>query len=207
MTPFDIFVAAIVGLSLLYALTRGFVTEALSLASWAGAVLLLRLFYKPVSTYMRGWMESGFAADVGSLLLLFFGALIGLRILAGWIGGKVKASRLGIADRILGGAFGVLRGLLVASLFYMLLGVFIDRDAMPDWIRDARSRPAVEASADAIAVFVRFLKQEETSANSTASEEASEPAPADEPGYSRTDRRSLDKLLEQQDLAGGERGD
>jgi membrane protein required for colicin V production len=147
VSPFDFFFAVLVGLSALYALTRGLVTELLSLAAWVAAFVLVRLLHAPVSAWLSKWFEIAAIADVLALLFIFFTALFFLRWAASSVGESVKKSALGFADRMLGMAFGALRGLFILSLAYLGLALIIPADRMPRWIIEAKTYPLVQHSA------------------------------------------------------------
>jgi membrane protein required for colicin V production len=191
MTPFDIFVLVVVGLSALFALSRGFVTELLSLLGWVGAFVGLRLFFAPVSDWMRTHIESPAGADIATLMLLFFGLLMLFRFIAGFVGGKIKQTQLSIVDRILGGAFGALRGVLIVSLAYAALMLLIDRQNMPDWVQGSKSEPLIAFGADTVTSFARTVR------GAPVQSEADALNPEDMiEGYDPADRQQLDSETE-----------
>jgi membrane protein required for colicin V production len=147
VSPFDLFFAIIVGLSALYALSRGLVTELLSLSAWVAAFVLVRMLHAPVSAWLGKWFEINAIADVLALLIIFFTALFFLRWAASSVGESVKKSAIGVADRLLGMAFGAMRGLFIISLAYLGLALIIPADRMPRWIVAAKTYPVVQHSA------------------------------------------------------------
>jgi membrane protein required for colicin V production len=196
MTPFDIFVLIVVALSALFALSRGLVTEVLSLAAWVGAFIGMRLFFAPVSLWMRGHIDSKPGADILTLGLLFFTIFLLLRWLAGFVGDKIKSSKIGIVDRILGMAFGALRGLLIVSLAYAALMLLVTREHMPDWVRGSTSEPLVAFGADTVTSFARTMRSGDENDSSWHGDSA-DPAPGEDfPGYGDEDRQQLDDETE-----------
>lgn len=195
MSPFDLVVLVVVGLSALYALSRGLVTELLSLLAWVGTLIVLRFGFAPLAGYMRGFVESGAVADVGTLLLLMIGSFALFRLAARWIGSEVRESLIGPLDRLAGAAFGVARGLIIVSLGFMALEFFVSRDGLPDWIATAKTRPAVEWSADAVSGFIRYARAEHAQMTSDKGE-THDAAPArTPPGYTRDQRDDLGDLI------------
>jgi membrane protein required for colicin V production len=197
MTPFDIFVLVIIALSALFALSRGLVTELLSLAAWVGAFIGLRLFFAPVSLWMRSFIDSGPGADILTLGLLFFGIHFLLKFIAGFLGDKVKQSPVGVVDRVLGMAFGALRGLLIVSLAYAALMLLVSREHMPDWVRGSRFEPLVAFGADTVTSFARTMSSDEDEAEQTLPLDGM--APDEEglmPGYEEDERNQLDEETE-----------
>ncbi len=194
MTPFDIVVLVVVGLSALFALSRGFVTELLSLLGWVGAFIGLRLFFAPVSTWMRGSISSPAGADVLTLLLLFFGLLMFFRFIAGFLGNKVKQTSVGIVDRVMGAAFGAVRGVLIVSLGYAAVMLLIDRENMPDWVKGSKTEPLIAFGADTVTSFARTVRGGKRQAPDDTNETDASENPFG--GYSPEQRQELDSETE-----------
>ncbi|MAU41936.1 MAG: hypothetical protein CMF31_09980 [Kordiimonas sp.] len=144
LNPFDIMVLIALGLSGLLSLSRGFTTEVLSLASWAGAALVTMHGLPYVEPYARKYIEPDFIADLIAIAGLGLLSLMTLRYGAGLIGSSIKNSNIGALDRALGVLFGLLRGALIVCLGYLLMIWVIGRDDMPDWVMEAKSRPLAE---------------------------------------------------------------
>ncbi|MEM7569036.1 MAG: CvpA family protein, partial [Pseudomonadota bacterium] len=110
LSGLDIAVGVILILSAIIAFFRGFVTEVLSLAAWGGAVLATMFGYGPLAEWVNGWIDIEWLSKAVSIAFLFFFSMMFLRLITNKIGSMVRSSGLGIADRSLGAAFGVLRG-------------------------------------------------------------------------------------------------
>jgi membrane protein required for colicin V production len=70
---------------------------------------------------------------------------------------------LGPVDRVLGGGFGVLKGLLGATLFFLLANLATDmvygaRAARPDWMVSSRTYPLLNATARAVIDWVETAR-------------------------------------------------
>ncbi|MDZ5649712.1 CvpA family protein [Nitrospirillum sp. BR 11828] len=147
LNPLDIAVVVIVVLSALLAFARGFVREVLSIGAWVGAALVTLYAFPLVKPFVRAHIERQMIADGVAIITLFVAALLVLQMICHTLAGRVSDSALSAIDRSLGFGFGVLRGAVLVSLGYMLMG-YIWPDNKPDWLRDARTRPALEAGAD-----------------------------------------------------------
>ena len=101
---------------------RGFVHEVISLFAWVVAVVMLKLFYPQLWHGMTGTVTNNpTAAAVIAFAILFVPSLIGVKLLARSIGGRTRRhAMLGPFDRVLGGGFGALKGLL-ADAFSLYL--------------------------------------------------------------------------------------
>ncbi len=121
MTGFDFAVMAILLVSLLFGLWRGLVYEVLSLVGWPVAFLLSKLFAGGVAPMMPGTQET--MRITLAYAVVFVAALIVWGVLAWLLSRLVKATGLGWLDRVLGGLFGALRGVLVILVLVWLAGL------------------------------------------------------------------------------------
>lgn len=144
MTAFDYAVLVVIGLSIILGLWRGVVSEILALAAWVVAFIVARSQGGVVAPLLAQQIaEPGLrlAAGYG---LVFLGVL-----LLFWVGRLLislllKAVGLGLLDRLLGAAFGVVRGVLVVLLAVMLAGM----TPLPGttWWREASLSPPLETA-------------------------------------------------------------
>ena len=148
MSPADIAVIAIIGLSALLAFARGFVREVLSIASWIGAAVVAYLAFPHAQPHVRAQIAEPLVADIATGAALFIVALIIFSIISFYVGKLVKGGALNAADRGLGVLFGLLRGAVLVSLAYLLIMWIFQDEETPVWVREARTAPWVERGAD-----------------------------------------------------------
>ena len=159
MTALDIIFILLVGLGLVFGLMRGFVHEVLSLGIWIAVVAALWLLHAPLSGALEPVIGTTSGAFMLAFALIFLVVLIGGKLIVRQIGGATRRSRLGTLDRILGGGFGALKGLLGVALFYMAFSLVYDtiwgRDARrPDWVARAQTYRLVHSASDTIVNLV-----------------------------------------------------
>jgi membrane protein required for colicin V production len=157
LTALDIIVLLLVGGGLVFGFIRGFVFEVLSLFAWVAAIVALKLFHTPLTTALAGSIGTGSA--VLAFALLFGIVFILGRLLARRIGGATKRSVIGPVDRLLGGGFGALKGLIGATLLYLGAALIYDTvygrtSVRPEWMRQSRTYPLLNASGNAVIDFV-----------------------------------------------------
>lgn len=116
----DYTILAILILSVLISLVRGFVREALSLVSWVAALWVAFTFYGILSEELAADIHSPtvrLAVSFGGLFIitLFIGALINYLI-----GQLIDKTGLTGTDRMLGLIFGGARGVLLVTVLLML---------------------------------------------------------------------------------------
>ena len=155
LTLLDIMVLIFVGGGALFGLLRGFVYEVLSLFAWAAVVIALKLFYTPMTLFLGHYLNTRPGAALLAFALVGGTVYIGGRMIAARIGSRTRQSVLGPIDRTLGLGFGAVKGLIGVTLVFMLGNLVYDLGygggtRRPDWVRDARSYPLLQASRRAI---------------------------------------------------------
>jgi len=151
----DIVVLAVIALSTLLALGRGFVKEVLSIFGWIGAAIgtLLIFFYVPeAKEFARKQIAEPVLADIACAVAIFVVLLIVLGFFNHAIASRVHASSLGPLDKSLGLVFGLLRGVILVALAHMAMTDWFmpNRDQRPDVVNQARTEPYVAMAADFI---------------------------------------------------------
>lgn len=164
LTALDIIVLLLVGGGAVLGLMRGFVTEVISLFSWVAAIAALKLFHAPVSEILKGFVGTPGGSAVLAFALIFLVVFIAGKLIAASIGRRTRQSVLGPVDRVLGLGFGALKGLLAATLLFLVANlaydtVFGGAARRPDWMRQSRSFPLLNASGRAIIDFVEMRRK------------------------------------------------
>ncbi len=159
LTAIDILVLiAVVGAGAM-GFMRGFVTEVLSLFAWVAIVFAIKLFHTPLAHALTGVVGTVTGAAVLSFALLAGVTYFGGRMVANALGSRTRDSILGPVDRALGLGFGALKGLILASLAFLLLVLVTDTlkggpAQRPEWLTMSRSYPLLNATSASIADFV-----------------------------------------------------
>ncbi|HEX6995583.1 MAG TPA: CvpA family protein [Gammaproteobacteria bacterium] len=143
-------IATCVG-SAAFGLFRGFVKEAFSLVTWLAAILAAWKLAWVLDPMLGAWIaEPGLRLWIGRaailILVLIAGGLIGWVLRA-----LVHTTGLGGMDRLLGGAFGFARGVLIVGLAVIGLETAgLDGDA---WWLESRLRPLSSRVAEGIRYY------------------------------------------------------
>lgn len=182
LTALDIIVLVLVIGGAVQGARKGFVTEVLSLVAWIFTVFALRVLQVPVTGWLAGWIATEGGATVLAFLLIAGGAYAGGRWVAHAIGKRTRTSVLGPVDRALGFGFGGLKGLVFASLAFLLIVLVIDTTfggptQRPDWITKSRTYPLLKVSSAGIADFVDRRRRGEAMFGNE-SQPVADPAPA-----------------------------
>ena len=129
----DWLIIAVIFLSALISLKRGFVKEILSLFIWLFAVILSVMFHEQLATLLAPYIESPSLRKLAALfslfvLCLFIGGFFNFMLsnLVHWTG-------LTGTDRLLGTIFGALRGVIVLVVLIMMSLTILPLDQEAWW--------------------------------------------------------------------------
>jgi len=159
LTALDIIVLITVGGAAITGLMRGFVTEVLSLMAWIFVVFALKLGHTPLTAILVPTVGTAAGAATLAFAVIAGVTWFGGRLVANAIGSRTRSSILGPVDRGLGFGFGAVKGLILASLGFLLIVLVIDTigggpTRRPAWITASRTYPLLNATSASIADFV-----------------------------------------------------
>jgi membrane protein required for colicin V production len=125
MNVLDWVIAAILVVSVIHAVAQGFVFELFSLLGTVCGYLLAAWEYPVVARYLAPYVKSDLVASGAGFLLIFVVVVIWAGI-AGRIA-RWATTSVGMRwfDRMLGGAFGFLRGAIAVTVLVMAMASFL----------------------------------------------------------------------------------
>ncbi len=216
----DLALIAVVLLSGLLALLRGFVHEVLSFGAWIGAALVALYAFPYAQPYARDLISIQVVADVGAGVVIFLITLVIFSLLAKAISAGVHKSGLSALDRTLGLVFGLVRGAVLVSLAWLIFAWLVPESDHPGWVKEARALPLVKDGAQILRDLVpeSFVESLGESARRglqdlepvlPTGDPALQPAPkgssdSGEPAYNEGERQQLEEAIE--GLQGGAKG-
>jgi membrane protein required for colicin V production len=161
MTALDVFVFLLLIGGAAVGFVRGFVHEVISLLAWVVGIAMLKLFHSQLWSGLEDSFHTSPAAGaVLAFAILFVPSFILVKLLARSLGGRTRRhAMLGPVDRVLGGGFGLLKGLLGATLFFLLANLATDmvygpQADRPQWMTRSRTYPLLNASGREIVDWV-----------------------------------------------------
>ncbi len=160
----DVALLAVLALSGMVAMYRGLTRELLSIVSWAvaaGAVVYFiryhRAFAEEVAKQFSNPVQTSYiyVAQVAIGGIIFLVVLVIVHLITSRISDTVLDSRVGAIDRILGFAFGVVRGFVLVVIPYMFYELFVPNESQQaPWVRDAISRPYIKSTGNSFRVLL-----------------------------------------------------
>lgn len=119
----DYAIVGVVALSAIISLIRGFVREAISLATWIAAFLIAWLFFRELAVQLEPWIDAPSIRLGAAFFILLIACLI-LGGLIGYLAGKlVDKTGLSGTDRMIGAVFGTARGMVLMAILVLLGGL------------------------------------------------------------------------------------
>ncbi|WP_033924413.1 CvpA family protein [Sphingomonas sp. 35-24ZXX] len=154
MTAFDILVLTLLAGGAILGFLNGFVYAAVSLIAWVAGIFALRLFHAPVTALLKEPVGNDSGAAALALVGLYLGVYLIGKLIATSLRTRTRKSMLGPIDRVLGFGFGAVKGLILATLAYLLITMLHDivwpGEGQPQWVTDSRTFPLLNASGTAL---------------------------------------------------------
>jgi membrane protein required for colicin V production len=133
MSWVDLIIIAIIVISALISLVRGFVKESISLASWLFAGCIALTYFTPLADLLEPYIESPTVRTGSSFAILFVSSLIVGAIINFMVSQLVSKTGLSGTDKSLGVVFGTARGLLIVIIVLALLAELTPMPSEPWW--------------------------------------------------------------------------
>ena len=143
---FDWLIVLVLGLSLLVGLYRGFGREILSLAGWLSAFIGANLLAQSLANSLTSITDSETLRYLVGWALIFVGVLAIFSVLGRLMARQMRQPGFNLGNRILGGLFGLLRGVV-----FMIVLTFLLRSVIPNSEQDLIDRSSLMPTIDEIA--------------------------------------------------------
>ena len=191
----DLALIAVVLVSALLSMLRGFTREVLAILSWAAAAAAAYYFYPLGLPYIQPYLVGKDQIAMGvSAAAIFFVTLIVVSIITVKISDVILDFKIGALDRSLGFLFGAARGLLLCVVAFLFFGWLVPDKSQPEWVKTAKTRPLLATSGeqlmammpDDVEAFLQRLKRNKGEEAPAEGEKTPEPAkPAVPPATGR----------------------
>ena len=202
ITILDLVLLAVMLISGLLAMVRGFMREILSIAAWGTAALVTLYSYQKLLPTAKTYIASDTLASIAVIAGVFIATLIVVSIITVRISDMILDSRIGALDRTLGFLFGLARGLLIVVVAFLFFAWLVPAKQRPDWVSNAKSLTMLQSTGDWLmsllpddpenTILKRFKKTKPEDEQTDA-----EPAtPGSNGGYSKPARDSLKQLID-----------
>jgi membrane protein required for colicin V production len=138
MNPLDWLLAILLTYSVVRAVWRGFIREAFALGGLVVGFLAACWFYAVAAHHLAGLITSPPLAQLIGFLLILVTAMIVGTLLGKLLQKTASAVGLGLVDRLLGGAFGLVRGAVLGLALLLCCTTFLPAG---HWIQSSKLAP------------------------------------------------------------------
>jgi membrane protein required for colicin V production len=205
----DLGVIAVVLVSAILSLMRGFTREVLAIGSWVAAAAAAYYFYPKVTPFLAPYIHKTIVLEAVAAALVFFATLVIVSLFTVRLSDAILDSKIGALDRSLGFVFGAVRGFLLAVVAFAIFNWLVGDKQQPQWVQNAKTRPMLVDTADRIIALLpedaattleAWIKSKgaPSGADVPADEskpDAAPPAPAPSATTGAADRDKLDALI------------
>ncbi len=203
----DVILIAIMLVSGLLALMRGFTREVLSLVAWGGAAVAayFAIRQQALLDLVIPYVEKPILAQIAVGAVAFIIALIVISIFSVKISDAVVDSSVGGFDRTLGFLYGLARGFVLVAIAYLFYGWLVPYDKQEDWVRNAYSLPSIKYVGETLLSFMppdiaetlRNTALAKTPDTTSVKSDQNPSGPGKkQAGYPSTETQGLDNLIE-----------
>jgi membrane protein required for colicin V production len=206
ITLLDIIVLAVMLLSGLLAMIRGFMREILSIAAWGAAAFTTLYAFNKLLPTAKTYFNNDTVATIAVIAGVFIGTLIVVSIITVRISDMILDSRIGALDRTLGFLFGLARGLLIIVVAFLFFAWLVPEKQQPDWVRSAKSRVVLQGTGDWLmsllpddpenTILKRFKKPKADDDQQTEAAPDPKTTGASDGGYAKSARDGLKQLID-----------
>jgi membrane protein required for colicin V production len=142
----DILLTIILIASVLEGLKKGLARTGIGFAAVIVGLLCGLWFYDEVGDFFTGMIHTRAVADAAGFLAIFIAAILLGALIGELIARLMKLVHLSWLDRVLGGAFGILRGALAGAILVLVLTAFSSHPP-PASVANSRIAPYMMGTA------------------------------------------------------------
>jgi len=213
ITLLDVVLIAVMLISGLLAMVRGFMREVLSIAAWVVAAAATLYAYAKLLPLAKQYFNNDIVAAAAVVGGVFLGTLLLISIVTVRISDMVLDSRVGALDRTLGFLFGLARGLIIVVVAFQFFIWLVPDRSQPQWVKSAKSRVVLVGTGQWLismlpedpesTILKKFKRQrpEDTETPKQRGELGRPATGATDAGYDRGSRAGMRQLLEAKGIA------
>jgi membrane protein required for colicin V production len=148
MNLFDVILILILAYCFIRGIFRGLLKEISSLIGVLGGFYAAYTYYREAGVYLKRWISDPNYINILSFLIIFLSVFLIVSIIGIIIKYILKIVFLGWVDRVFGGIFGILKGILIGSVLLIVFTAFLSGDST--MIRNSRISPYISTISDAM---------------------------------------------------------
>ncbi len=152
MNTFDIVVIIVISFCLIRGLFKGLIGEVSGIVGVVAGFYGAYTYYPQLTVYAREWVSDSTILNLIAFFVLFCAILVVVSLISVLIRKFLKLVFLGWVDRTFGLLFGGVKGLLIMSVFFIMITTFLPKNTA--FLRDSTFSPYIAETAKALTLFV-----------------------------------------------------
>lgn len=170
-TVFDIVVFTIIAVSTVMGLYKGLLGIAINLLGFIASIVAAIFLFPYVKLGLTGHIENSLLLSILSAIIAYIGSLFVLTFITSRISSLLKVISGGFFDRALGSLVGFVRGVLISTVIFTLIVIFlsgaylkaqnadevisnIDSEKYPVWLTNSKTSDYLEKSLNKLISFL-----------------------------------------------------
>ena len=149
----DILIISTVSISTLMGLCRGVIRELLTIVSWGGTILLSIFFFPFGKSIVSNFVQQPLLVDLITYVVVFIVFLVVLSAFTYLFSSIVKNSILAIPNRLCGGLFGILRGILLLALVDFGVSQYLSQE-YEEYVKPSQLRPYIKETSKMLFIML-----------------------------------------------------
>ena len=152
MNSFDVVVAVILGFCLIRGIFRGLVKEMASIIGVLAGFYAAYTYYPEMAGLLSRWISNTIYLNITSFTVIFCLILLIISVLGVVLKYLLSIVHMGWVDRVSGAGFGVLKGVLIASVMLVTLTAFLPKGS--PLVRDSLLAPHINMLSENMAKII-----------------------------------------------------
>ncbi|NOX34848.1 MAG: CvpA family protein [Deltaproteobacteria bacterium] len=152
MNAFDVAVIVIIAFCLIRGLFKGLIGEISGIIGVVAGFYGAYTYYPLITVYVEKWIKTPGIRNLIAFFILFCAVLFVISLISVVIRKFLKLVFLGWVDRIFGLVFGAAKGMLVASILFIMITTFLPKSS--NILTGSKFSPYVADVSKAMTLFV-----------------------------------------------------
>ena len=159
MNPFDMLIIVVLAFSVIRGVFRGLIKELSSIVGVMAGFYAAYSYYPSIAGLLAHWMTDSAYVNIIGFLILFCVVFFIVSVIGVVIKYLLNVAFMGWFDRMCGAGFGLIKGILIVAVLFILFTAFLPKGAA--FVKDSVLAPHVAVLAEKMAKVVsKDMKQQ-----------------------------------------------
>jgi len=152
MNPFDMLIIVVLAFCVIRGVFRGLIKELSSIIGVLAGFYAAYSYYASIAALLSRWMTNPAYVNIIGFLILFCVVFFTVSVIGVVIKYLLNIAFMGWFDRVCGAGFGLIKGVLIVAVLFILFTAFLPKGAA--FVKDSVLAPHVAVIAEKMAKIV-----------------------------------------------------